>query len=114
MPDWYSAAMTRSIPFRLAAIALAVSLGGCIFFESKRDRAMRNDPTFQAGYSDGCASANTRGTNYRGDKVRDEALYASSQPYRSGWGAGYSLCNNQYNGSSNPSGSDLPGNRTNP
>lgn len=106
--------MTKTILFRLCAVTLAFALGGCIFFESKRDRAMRNDPTFQAGYSDGCASANTRGTNYRGDKIRDEALYASSQLYRSGWGSGYSLCNNQYNRSSNPNSSDLPDQRPNP
>ncbi|MEI9989977.1 MAG: hypothetical protein WDM86_08050 [Rhizomicrobium sp.] len=99
---------------RAATIALALALTGCVFFESKRDRAMRNDPSFQAGYSDGCASANSRGTNYRGDKIRDEALYATSQPYRSGWGSGYSLCNNQYNRGSNPNTQDMPDQRPNP
>jgi hypothetical protein len=104
----------RTLVLRAGAVALSLLASGCIFFESKRDRAMRNDPTFQAGYSDGCASANARGTNYRGDKIRDDALYASSQLYRSGWGAGYSLCNNQYNRSSNPNTSDLPDQRPNP
>lgn len=100
---------------RAGAVALSLALGGCIFFETSRDRAMRNDPNFQAGYSDGCASANARGTSYRrGDKIRDEALYATSQPYRSGWGAGYSLCDNQYNRASDPNSNGLPDQRRNP
>jgi hypothetical protein len=106
--------ITKTLVLRSGALALALLAGGCIFFETKHDRAMRNDPNFQAGYSDGCASANARGTNYRGDKIRDDALYASSQPYRSGWGAGYSLCNNQYNRSSSPNTSDMPDQRPNP
>jgi hypothetical protein len=96
------------------AIALALTLGGCIFFDTPHDRAMRKDPNFQAGYSDGCASANSRGTNYRGDKIRDDALYQTSQPYRSGWGAGYSICDNQLGRNSNPNSSDLPDQRPNP
>jgi len=79
------------------ALALAFALSGCIFFETPAERAMRNDPNFKAGYSDGCASGNARGTNYAGDKVRDEAAYETSKPYRAGWSAGYSTCNNQYN-----------------
>ncbi|HEY4941558.1 MAG TPA: hypothetical protein VII56_09020 [Rhizomicrobium sp.] len=90
----------RKVPFtirpaRLLAVLLALTLTGCIFFETPRERAMRNDPNFKAGYSDGCASANARGTNYRGDQVRDGAAYQSSQPYRAGWSAGYATCNNQ-------------------
>ena len=99
---------------RAGVVALALSLSGCIFFETSRDRAMRKDPNFQQGYADGCASANSRGTNYRGDKIRDEALYQASQPYRSGWGAGYSLCNNQLGRTSNPNTQDFPDQRPNP
>ena len=95
---------------RLAAIALSLTLSGCIFFESSRERAMRNDPTFKAGYADGCASANARGTNYRGDQVRDEATYAVSKPYRSGWTAGYATCNNELR-SNDPNLGGMPAQR---
>jgi hypothetical protein len=65
-------------------------------FGTPHDRAMRNDPNFKAGYSDGCASANASGADYRsGGQVRDDALYKASQPYRSGWGVGYATCNRQ-------------------
>jgi hypothetical protein len=105
---------TRHIAAPLGVFALALTLSGCVFFESPRDRAMRKDPNFQAGYSDGCASANARGTNYRGDKIRDDSLYKVSQPYRSGWGSGYALCNNQLGRSSMPNTQDMPDQRPNP
>ena len=80
----------------IALLLLGPVLSGCIFFESRESRAMRRDPSFQAGYADGCASANARGANLRtGGVVRDEALYKASQPYRAGWGNGYATCNNQ-------------------
>lgn len=87
-----------------AAVSLALLaplLSGCIFFESPRERAMRRDPTFLAGYSDGCASANNRGANIRtSSEVKDPALWATSQVYRAGWGNGYGVCNRQ--GASGP------------
>jgi len=78
--------MTKPNPIRVAfALFLATSLSGCIFFETKAMRAMRDDPNFKAGYSDGCASANARGTSFRGEKVRDDGLFKTSEPYRAGW-----------------------------
>ena len=101
--------------FRAAiAVLLAASLSGCIFFETRSMRAMRNDPNFKAGYSDGCASANARGTSYTGNKVRDDALFQISQPYRAGWSNGFTSCNNQLNGSTAPNISEMPDHRPNP
>jgi hypothetical protein len=102
----------RTVPFtiRLGAVLLSLTLAGCIFFETPRERAMRNDPNFKAGYSDGCASANARGSDVRGDMVRDEAAYQVSKPYRSGWSAGYSSCNTALM-QSNPSIGGMPGSR---
>lgn len=102
----------RPLPFtiRLSAVLLSLTLAGCIFFETPRERAMRNDPNFKAGYSDGCASANARGANVRGDQVRDEAAYEVSKPYRSGWAAGYSACNTAMM-QSNPTIGGMPGSR---
>jgi hypothetical protein len=95
---------------RATAVLLSLTLTGCIFFETPRERAMRNDPNFRAGYSDGCASANARGANVRGDAVRDESAYAVSQPYRAGWSAGYSSCNTALQ-QSNPTIGGMPGSR---
>ena len=57
----------------LLILALAPALSGCILFETKAQRAMVKNPQFQAGYSDGCASANRRGTDFYGDKIQDDA-----------------------------------------
>lgn len=105
----------RPILLALLAAALSATLSSCIFFETKQERAMRNDPNFKAGYDDGCASANARGTDFRGGGVvRDEASYASSKPYRSGWSAGYSVCNTQLHPNPNPNVNGLPDQRPNP
>ena len=95
-------------------VIVAASLGSCIFFETPAMRAMRNDPNFKAGYSDGCASANARGASFTGEKVRDETLFKTSQPYRAGWSNGYSTCNNQLYGPGTPNTSDMPDHRPNP
>ncbi len=61
---------------RLAALLLLAALCGC---ESASDRALRNSPDFKAGYSDGCASAGTRGANMRDNgRVRDEQAYRAN------------------------------------
>jgi hypothetical protein len=93
---------------------LATSLSGCIFFETHAQRAMRNDPNFRVGYSDGCASANARGTSFVGDQVRDDALFKTSQPYRAGWSNGYTVCNNELNRNSNTNVNGMPDQRPNP
>ena len=95
-------------------LLLSASLSGCIFFETRSMRAMRSNPNFKSGYADGCASANARGTSFRGSTVRDDALFQSSQPYRAGWSNGYSVCNNQLNRSNTPNTNDLPDQRPNP
>ena len=96
------------------AVILLVSLSGCIFFETRAQRAMRNDPNFRIGYSDGCASANARGASFLDKKVRDDSLFQTSQPYRAGWSNGYTTCNNQLNRSSNNAVNGMPDQRPNP
>jgi hypothetical protein len=76
-----------------AVLALATLLSGCIFFESRADRALRKQPNWQAGYHDGCATANAEGANMRrGDTVRDDALYDVDKAYRVGWAQGHQMC----------------------
>ena len=82
----------RAIRFSLCLFALAGLLSGC---ESAADRALRKSPDFKAGYSDGCASAGTRGANPRDTGFsRDEASYRTNKAYRTGWGTGFNACRN--------------------
>ena len=96
------------------ACILAASLSSCIFFETRAQRAMRNNPNFKIGYADGCASANAQGTSYLGDKVRDDALFQTSQPYRAGWSNGYTVCNSELNRSGDTNVNGMPDRRKNP
>jgi hypothetical protein len=108
-PDTIIAMKTIAMMGRCGALFACVLLSGCIFFETPAERATVKSPDYQAGYSDGCASASAAGTDYRhGDNVRDDALYASSKPYRAGWAAGYATCNTTRGGTSNPDYGGMP------
>ncbi len=85
--------MRMKLLSRLTLLTLAcASLGGCIFFSSPADRAVRRSPAFKDGYADGCASAQQQGADFRGRLVRDDAQYNADQTYRTGWGSGYQTC----------------------
>ena len=86
-------ASIRGMRFTYALTFLsALALAACGLFPSAAERAVQKSPDFRAGYSDGCAAATATGANPREGPYRDEALYRVSQPYRTGWGNGYSLC----------------------
>lgn len=76
----------------LVLILVSASLGGCIFFSTRADQALRRTPNFKDGYADGCASAQEQGADYRGNPVRDETLYNTDKVYRAGWASGYQTC----------------------
>lgn len=86
-----------------------MSLGGCGFiFETRAERAMRNTPDFKSGYADGCATANSQGTNYGRSQTRDDELYRRSKPYRAGWAAGVSSCRSNLADQPGVPGSPIP------
>ncbi len=74
-------------PLMTLALASAFVLAACAHHHT-----VHNTPNFQAGYADGCDSANGPGASYRAGPTRDEALYARDQDYRDGWNIGYSSC----------------------
>ena len=84
--------------FRLLTLFVAAfALSACGIFLAGKEKAMRKDPNYQSGYSDGCASANAQDTAYRGsDEQRDQALFNTSAAYRNGWHSGYSACHSGY------------------
>ncbi len=74
-------------------VTSALMLTGCMFFETRGDRALRQQPNFRLGYDDGCATSNAQGANMRrGDTVRDDALYEADKAYRVGWANGHAAC----------------------
>lgn len=52
-----------------------------------------DDPLYDAGFSDGCATGTARSPGTPVTKpVRDQTLWDQSDAYRSGWKSGYGTC----------------------
>ena len=94
--------MRNSVNAVLTLALLAIGLAGCSLFESRETRLMRQSPDYRAGYSDGCATANSASRS----EVRDAASYKGIRAYTMGWNAGRSLCRTQ--GADNPFPSVTP------
>ena len=94
----------------------ALALAGCgIFFPSAHQRAGRNTSGFRAGFTDGCASANSQDTNYRHEQVRDAYSYTNDKNYRAGWASGFYNCRsaNSHDLSKGPIPDNEPGGHSN-
>lgn len=88
----------------LSALLLLATLSGC---ESASDRALEKTPDYKTGYSDGCASAGTRGANMRDNgRVRDEQAYQANRGYSVGWDTGFNTCRSYQSSTGMPT---LPG-----
>ncbi len=75
-------------PTALFALAiLAVALGAC------GGNKYEEDPLYDAGFSDGCATGTARSPGTPVTKpVRDQNLWDTSDAYRAGWKSGYGAC----------------------
>lgn len=52
-----------------------------------------DDPLYDAGFSDGCATGTARSSGTPAQKAeRDDALWRESEGYRVGWKQGYAAC----------------------
>ena len=71
------------------AMPLLLCATGCAVFGST---ALQKDPSFRAGYQDGCAAATDQGSDLRDRPVEDKGLYASDDKYREGWSSGFQTC----------------------
>jgi len=87
----------RSFAFAAAA-ALTLALAAC------GTSQYEDDPLYDAGFSDGCATGNDRsGGGPVAKPQRDQELWDTSDTYRAGWKAGYRSCG--------PSAGEIPGDR---
>lgn len=73
----------------LAAAVLLAGLAGC---GTPVSDEMRQNPAFQDGYRDGCATAGTRTPGLPGGVIRDDGKFASDRAYKAGWRSGYNAC----------------------
>ena len=56
------------------------------------DMANRDAPTYQAGYSDGCATGMAESSGVPMRPKRNNMLFSADKDYRAGWAAGHTDC----------------------
>lgn len=68
------------------AAALAASCA------SDETLALAEEPGFQAGYGDGCATSTEQDKSFSTKRHRDDYLFENDRAYRAGWRQGYIQC----------------------
>jgi hypothetical protein len=87
------------LPTAFAVLFAAFALAAC------GTTQYDNDPDYDTGFSDGCATGTARSPGTPVTKpVRDQQLWDVSEGYRAGWRAGYGSCSPGARG-------DIPGDR---
>ncbi len=78
--------MRPIVQFAVASV-LAAALAACA------TNKYENDPLYDAGFSDGCATGTARSPGTPVTKaVRDQLSWENSEAYRAGWKTGYGAC----------------------
>jgi hypothetical protein len=76
----------------ILAVTLSFALAAC------GTTQYDNDPLYDAGFSDGCATGTARSAGTPATKAeRDQEMWDQSDAYRVGWRAGYNSCAPSHN-----------------
>jgi hypothetical protein len=73
-------------------VRLSTALLGLVFSGCAMLQVMERSPSYEMGYSDGCASAAAQGPGVPREPKRNEMLFASDPDYRAGWNSGNVQC----------------------
>ncbi len=72
--------------------AIAVSTGLALSACASSAQLLAEEPSYQAGYGDGCATAIEEDKSFSRKKTRDAYLFENDKAYRAGWRQGYLAC----------------------
>lgn len=78
-------------------VSLLIAIAGCASGDAL---ALAEEPTFQAGYGDGCVTASEDDKSFSTTRVRDDYLFDADRAYRAGWRQGYIQCGGNASASS--------------
>lgn len=79
-------------PGRALVLSGALLAFGCA---STADlQQLREAPGYQAGYVDGCETANETDKSFSTKRTRDAYAFENDEAYRAGWRQGYMECGN--------------------
>lgn len=78
---------------RLLVSAAAVLTAGCA--TGPDGEALRESPSFQVGYGDGCLTSSEEDKSFSTDSARDAYAFENDPAYRAGWRQGYFECSSR-------------------
>lgn len=70
-------------------VVVAVTLAACAYED---DRDLQRLPAYQAGYSDGCRTAQDRERGFATKVRRNDEVFGQNSAYRAGWREGSMIC----------------------
>lgn len=76
-----------------AGIAMVFS---CATAETDDGRPLSEEPSYIAGFGDGCATATEAEKSFSTKRVRDNEAYDSDRAYQAGWRAGLLQCERDF------------------
>lgn len=79
-----------SAPARAIVAAAALAAVGCA--STEETAALREQPGFLAGLSDGCVTATEENRSFSTRVERDASAFENDEAYRAGWRQGYLEC----------------------
>lgn len=74
----------------ITAAALSAAAASCSTYED--NLLLRESPSFQAGYGDGCVTAGEEDKSFSTRNRRDAYAFDNDEAYRAGWRQGYLEC----------------------
>ncbi|MHA7872491.1 MAG: hypothetical protein ACX939_09100 [Hyphococcus sp.] len=77
----------------IAAIVAAMLAAGCA--TSPEFEALREAPSFQVGYGDGCLTSGEEHKSFSTKSKRDSYAFDNDEAYRAGWRQGYLECDSR-------------------
>lgn len=72
------------------AATTALLVCGCA--TSLENQQLREEPSFQAGYGDGCATSGEEDKSFSTKRQRDSYAFENDKAYAAGWRQGYLEC----------------------
>ncbi|GAB4527303.1 MAG: hypothetical protein Kow00133_16190 [Amphiplicatus sp.] len=85
----FSVTLSRPLSAFTPFFAFAVLAAGCASDEALR---LSEEPTYQAGYGDGCLTSTEEDKSFSTKRARDDYLFDNDRAYRAGWRQGYLQC----------------------
>ncbi len=81
--------MARLLLVPVVTALMTLSVAGCAH---EPDRDLERLPAYQAGYADGCRTAQNRQRGFATKTFRNEDAFAQDAAYRSGWRKASMIC----------------------